>query len=127
MQASVFEGEREGSSIYHCGDGFYYHYNNGYEYGVNEGNAAVSYMRCIHHNTKNCHGTAKAVVTAEGLQWVNLSQHICSRDVYHERLIRLRRFILKEATRVNGPFETPTSLVDRIRTRFVCQSSYSVG
>lgn len=119
MNVRILDGEREGSSVYHCGDGFHYHYNNGNNYGENEGNASVLYMRCSNLHTKNCHGTAKVLLTPEGTEWINLARHTCCKDVYYERVRRLRRYMLQEATRANGPYETPTSLVERIRNRFV--------
>ena len=124
MNINILDGNREGSYVYTCGDGFHYHYNNGNNYGENENTSSVMYMRCTNHHSKLCRGSARVVLTPEGAQWVNLERHTCAPDHLYERVKQLRGLILKAATQHNGPYETPTSLVDRLRNRsvaFLCE------
>lgn len=124
MNITILDGKRDGSRIYTCRDGFYYHYNNGNNYAENEGNGSVLYMRCINYNSRHCCGSAKVELTPDGAQWINLRHHSCAPDQLYERVMRLRS-IVRAATDKNGPYETASMVVDRIRNRLVCIPSQS--
>lgn len=119
MNIQFIEGERANSYIYHCGDGHHYHYNNCNNYGENEGNASTLYMRCKNHYSKGCPGTAAVHMNDEGAQWTNTHRHTCTADRYYERVLLLRKLIIAESKQQNGPYETPTELVERIRNEYV--------
>lgn len=110
----VFEGFQDGSAVYHCDDGYYYHYNNNNDYAL-RGNEPVHYLRYKNYARRGCTGTAKVSHGAEGVQWTNMQRHTCAPDRYLARVRNLRRDILDEATRMNGPYEPPAAVVERVR------------
>ncbi len=115
MEIEVIDGKREGSAIYHCGDGYYYHYNNGNLYNENE--ALVLNLRCRKYSQLGCAGSAKIVIV-EGeniMEWTNRQPHVCTRDRTHHAVLDLRRNILQEASQLNGPYEAPSTVVNRVR------------
>ena len=114
MNVDFLHGRREGSYIYHCNDGFYYHFNNGYNYANNE-NSSVVHLRCVNYSSRQCQGTAKVITSDEGPQWTNLQPHTCAPDGSHHQVLRLRQQILQESANLQGPYETPSEIVNRVR------------
>ncbi len=108
------QGKREGTNIYFNGDGFYYHYNNQYEYRHNEGHGEV-YLRCKQHYNRLCQGSAKVIIRDNGMEWVDLTQHTCAPDVSFSQVQLLKQRILEEAVINNGRYESPAELLERVQ------------
>lgn len=112
----VMEGTKEGSSIYYCGDGYYYYYHSEYGYSVNEGNCTKAYMRCIDKNKRLCQGAAYVIVQSNGeFLWNNVHRHTCAMDLTKPEVTKLKKLILEECTKTNSHYEPPSSLVNRCR------------
>lgn len=116
MNISIVDGKQDGTSLYYCGDGFYYHFNRGNRY--NEGNSSTYYLRCRKYYKRGCCGTAKIEVSPDNqLTWENLKRHTCAPNPTHHAVLNLRREILNECARNDGPYETPSEVVRRVRHR----------
>lgn len=112
MDIQVAPGKRAGSSLFHCNDGYHYHLNK----GVQEGNSAVFYLRCINFDSRGCTGGARIYFFQGGnLEWVNGKQHTCPPNPTHHLVLNLRREILQESINQFGPYETPAQVVNRVR------------
>lgn len=113
MAVHTIRGKREGSTIYFNGDGFYYHFNNQYQYGANEGQGEV-YVRCRQYDTRGCAGRAKVVIRDNGIEWEDLNAHTCAPDRSFSAVQLLKQQILEEAVN-NARYEPPGELVERIK------------
>ncbi|XP_034252579.1 uncharacterized protein LOC117652054 [Thrips palmi] len=119
MVIRVEDGKREGTYVYHCEDGFYYHFNNGNDYGQNEGNATLLHLRCVKRYKRSCMGTAKIEVTDDGAVWTNMGRHSCAPNPTRHQVMHLRQDILVESVEnFNRPYEAPAALVERVRARY---------
>lgn len=114
MVVQSIRGKREGTQIYFNGDGFYYHFNNQYQYGHNEGHGEV-YLRCTQHYNRDCQGSAKVVITDNMMEWEDLTPHTCAPDVNFSQVQQMKHQILEEAVRDNGRYESPSELVERVQ------------
>lgn len=115
----VLNGFRAETGVYHCNDGYFYHYNNCNDYARNGGGSPVHYFRCKNYYERGCTGSAKATCNGDGVQWENLTRHVCARDHEFARVRVLREEIIQEALRLDGPYEAPASVVERVRNRWV--------
>lgn len=115
----VLNGFRDETGVYHCNDGYFYHYNNCNDYARNGGGSPVHYLRCKNYYGRGCTGSAKVTSNDDGVHWENLTRHICARDHEFARVRVLREDIIQEAVRLDGPYEAPGSVVERIRNRCV--------
>lgn len=113
----ILNGFRDETGIYHCNDGYFYHYNNCNDYARNGNGAPVHYLRCKNYYLRGCSGSAKVTCTANGVEWENNSRHTCARDHFFAPVRTLREEIVHEATRLDVPYEMPVSVVERVRNR----------
>ncbi|KAK3930908.1 putative 14.5 kDa early protein [Frankliniella fusca] len=125
MAVQTIKGKREGTNIYFNGDGFYYHFNNQYQYGHNEGQGEV-YLRCKQHYNRGCHGTAKVTIRDVGLQWENLTPHTCAPDRSFVQVQLLKQQVLREAVN-NGRYETPAELLERVQNMYPIEIAAQVS
>ncbi|XP_034238942.1 uncharacterized protein LOC117643894 [Thrips palmi] len=118
MNVAVIQGMRQGTVLYHCHDGFYYYFNNGKSYEFDGGNATSINLRCKNWTSQWCHGTARILIYNGRIQWTNLLEHTCPADEDFHLVRQLRGEIIQESVNLDGPFETPAEVLNRVRERF---------
>lgn len=104
-------GQREGSLVYYCGDGYSYNVN---KRRVDINGAIILNLRCKNYYRQSCRGSALVVQFQEEEEWFNGNDHIrnCVVDEYSHR-VRQLIYEIKEACRTM-PYERPRQLLDRL-------------
>ena len=116
MNFEVVRGKRENSFLYHCGDGYQYHFNKGN--GYNEFPSTIWYLRCRHYSSRGCTGAAQINNPHGGnLEWISTKRHTCAPDRNHPMFLNMRHEILDQSVNEVGPYETPAEVVRRVRNR----------
>lgn len=110
----VFQGFHDGSSIYHVEDSYFYYHNNDNNYAIN-GNVPVHYLRCKNYAGRGCRGSAKVTCRPEGPAWENITRHTCGREAHFAGVRELQATIVQQAVLLNGPYENPAAVVERVR------------
>jgi len=98
MQLFCFPGQYPGSTIYHGGNGYFYHKVN------SRSDRKFTYLRCVHRDSaaKYCPGTAKALLQQNIL--FHLNNHTHSANVLYPQVKNLKRDII---SRVKAGDQSP--------------------